>query len=553
MPIDPNIALGYRGIEVPNPLAGMAQVTQIQNALQQQRMGGIQMQNALREQARQQELESIMSGLSPTAPASEQAAALQKRGFFPQAQSIIQQAATLSKTQREAEDARLKALTSKAELMGRFFSSVTDQPTYEAARQQAIAAGLGTEQEIPTTYDPSIVQRVLNNAMSLKDQIAARQREQEVSARGTSARAAESQAMTARDKFEWEKANPGFTVQDTEQGLMKVDKRTGAMSPLTMGGQPVMSRTTPQVIQGPEGPMVVQPTTGLARPVMQPAPAPGGTATPVGAPLTTGEREWRNAVARGEFDGSFVEWKKQTQPKQFESTVDVERSKSLQREADDVSAAASSAARTLPALEVQAKILDSGFKTGWGTQAQQAASRVLAVLGVKDAEKFSTKAELFLSQTQSAVNDALAKQKGAQSDSDAKRASQIYTNLGNTPESNQFLVKMATAVARRDIEKKTFYDDWFKANKSYEGADAAWQKGPGAQSIFDMPEMRQYQLSSATPRAGGGQLVGGRSAASPAAAIPKPALSAADQQALDWATANPNDPRSAQIKQHLGQ
>ena len=250
MPIDPNIALGYRGIEVPNPLAGMAQVTQIQNALQQQRMGGIQMQNALREQARQQELESIMSGLSPTAPASEQAAALQKRGFFPQAQSIIQQAATLSKTQREAEDARLKALTSKAELMGRFFSPVTDQPTYEAARQQAIAAGLGTEQEIPTTYDPSTVQRVLNNAMSLKDQIAARQREQEVIARSTSARAAASQAMTARDKFEWEKANPGFTVQDTEQGLMKVDKRTGAMSPLTMGGQPVMgTRNVPTIRQ----------------------------------------------------------------------------------------------------------------------------------------------------------------------------------------------------------------------------------------------------------------------------------------------------------------
>ena len=88
MPIDPNIALGYRGIEVPNPLAGMAQVTQIQNALQQQRMGGIQMENALREQARQQELESIMSKLSPTAPASEQAAALQRRGFFTQAQAL---------------------------------------------------------------------------------------------------------------------------------------------------------------------------------------------------------------------------------------------------------------------------------------------------------------------------------------------------------------------------------------------------------------------------------------------------------------------------------
>lgn len=546
MPIDPNIALGYRGIEVPNPLAGMAQVTQIQNALQQQRMGGIQMENALRQQAREKQLEGITSQFTADTPIHEQVSALTKGGFFQQARSLAQEHATLSRAEREAEEAKLKSQSARLELLGRFFSGVNDQPTYTAARLDAIQNGAIRPEQIPEQYNPTDIERLQSRAMSVKDRLAALQGERRTAA-------TESQAMTAQAKFEWEKANPGFTVQDTDQGLMKVDKRTGAMSPLTMGNQPVMGRTTPQVIQGPEGPMVVQPTTGVARPVMQPAPAPGGTATPVGAPLTSGEREWRNAVARGEFDGSFVEWKKQTQPKQFESTVDVERSKSLQREADEVGAAASSAARTLPALEVQAKILDSGFKTGWGTQAQQAASRVLAVLGVKDAEKFSTKAELFLSQTQSAVNDALAKQKGAQSDSDAKRASQIYTNLGNTPESNQFLVKMATAVARRDIEKKTFYDDWFKANKSYEGVDVAWQKGPGAQSIFDTPDMRRYQLSSATPRVGGGQLVGGRSAASPAAAIPKPVLSAADQQALDWATANPNDPRSAQIKQHLGQ
>lgn len=45
-------------------------------------------------------------------------------------------------------------------------------------------------------------------------------------------------------------------------------------------------------------------------------------------------------------------------------------------------------------------------------------------------------------------------------------------------------------------------------------------------------------------------LTGG--AATPAAAAAAPALSAADQQALTWATANPKDPRSAQIKQRLG-
>lgn len=215
MPLNPNIALQVKGLEVPNPLAQMAQVTQIQNALQQQRMGDIQMQNALREQSRQRELESIMSQLSPTAPVSEQAAALHKRGYFQQAQALIQQAATLAKTRREEEDARLKALTSKLDLTGRFFSEdVKDQATYDVARERAIAAGLGTAAEIPEVFDPAIVARVRNNAMSIKDQLAARQREREVGARETSAQAAASQAQTAAQKAQRDRVP--MSVQEFE-------------------------------------------------------------------------------------------------------------------------------------------------------------------------------------------------------------------------------------------------------------------------------------------------------------------------------------------------
>ena len=201
MPINPALALQVKGLELPDPMAQMAQVTQIQNALQQQRMGDIQMQNALREQSRQRELESIMSQLSPTAPVSEQAAALHRRGYFQQAQALTQQAATLAKTRREEEDARLKALTSKLDLTGRFFSEdVKNQATYDVARERAIAAGLGTAAEIPEVFDPAIVARVRNNAMSIKDQLAARQREREVGARETSAQAAASQAQTAAQR-----------------------------------------------------------------------------------------------------------------------------------------------------------------------------------------------------------------------------------------------------------------------------------------------------------------------------------------------------------------
>jgi len=49
MPIDPNIALGYRGIEVPNPLVGMAQVTQIQASQRQGEMAQMQLDELRRD------------------------------------------------------------------------------------------------------------------------------------------------------------------------------------------------------------------------------------------------------------------------------------------------------------------------------------------------------------------------------------------------------------------------------------------------------------------------------------------------------------------------
>ena len=47
MPIQPGLALQLKGAELPDPMAQFAQATQIQNALQQQRMGETQIQNAI--------------------------------------------------------------------------------------------------------------------------------------------------------------------------------------------------------------------------------------------------------------------------------------------------------------------------------------------------------------------------------------------------------------------------------------------------------------------------------------------------------------------------
>ena len=454
----------------------MAQVTQIQNALQQQRMGSIQMQNALREQARQQELESIMSGLSPTAPASEQAAALQKRGFFPQAQSIIQQAATLSKTQREAEDARLKALASKAEMMGRFFSSVTDQPTYEAARQQAIAARLGTEQEIPTTYDPATVQRVLNNAMSLKDQIAARQREQEVSARSTSALAAESQAKTAAARLPFEEQRAQAALRSADASMLSASaamQRANAAATQTRD-----ARVSP-----------------LARLIQE------RDALPEDSPL----RATYDAAIKRASEGNPPQIKIEIPP--GEQAEQKGRGEALVIHEKDVRAAAEAARRSSVNLESAQAALDKGFRTGFGTEAKVAAANVLSsVFGMKDASKYATTGQLF---NQTIMEQVLARQlqqKGVQTNQDAERIKAAGVQLGNTVKANQFMLDVARAQNERAIAQDKFYRDWLKNpdNKgSLRGAEDAWLEAEGNRSLFDTPALQKYKSlgRSAAPAA----------------------------------------------------
>jgi hypothetical protein len=193
MPIQPGLALQVKGLELPDPLAMQAQATQIQNALQQQRMGEMQMQNAMREQQRAQELERIMSGVAPDAPAADVAGRLQKGGFFQQAGQVLQQEATRQKTAREEELAKLNVINKKAELMGRLFVGVKDQPSYSMARRQAIQRGYGTEQDIPEAYDPAVVDRVLNGSMSVMDFV-----KNELDRRKTAATEATAQAAGVR-------------------------------------------------------------------------------------------------------------------------------------------------------------------------------------------------------------------------------------------------------------------------------------------------------------------------------------------------------------------
>lgn len=154
--------------------------------------------------------------------------------------------------------------------------------------------------------------------------------------------------------------------------------------------------------------------------------------------------------------------------------------------------AARLAARTLPALETQAKILDQGFTTGFGTEVKKAGASFLAALGVPEAEKFATDAQTFLSATQQAVLQKQLEQKGTQTKADADRIEKTGAQFGNTVKGNRFIIDVAREQLRRDIEQRDFYSNWWNNKKTYEGAEDAWYASEGGKSLFDRPALKKY-------------------------------------------------------------
>jgi len=175
--------------------------------------------------------------------------------------------------------------------------------------------------------------------------------------------------------------------------------------------------------------------------------------------------------------------------------------------------AARLAARTLPALETQAKILDQGFTTGFGTEVKTAGASLLAALGVPEAEKFATDAQTFLAATQQAVLQKQLEQKGTQTKADADRITQTGAQFGNTVKGNRFIIDVAREQLRRDIEQRDFYANWWNNKKTYEGAEDAWYASEGGKSLFDRPALKKY-LAPAQ----------GAAAAGAAPAIPQAAI-----------------------------
>lgn len=462
MPIDPNIALGYRGIEVPNPLAGMAQVTQIQNALQQQRMGNIQMENALREQGRKRDLETIMSQLAPNAPITERISALNKRGFINEGMALAREHATLSEASRKARSAELQNIGTQAKLVGQILGAAKDQPSFDAATAQLVKLGIFDQSDLQAlgpTYDPARIQPFVDRAIDAG-------KRQELAISGRRATAAETSAGAAASQAETAAAGLPYNALRAEAALISANAAAQRADAATTQTRDARVSPLTRLIQERDA----LPEDSPLRPTYDAAIKRASEGNPPQIQVTIPPGEQAEQRGRGE---ALVSHEK------------------------DVRAAADAARRSSVNLESAQAALDKGFRTGFGTDAKVAAANVLSsVFGMKDASKYATTGQLF---NQTIMEQVLARQlqqKGVQTNQDAERIKAAGIQLGNTVEANQFMLDVARAQNERAIAQDKFYRDWLKdpANKgSLRGAEDAWLEAEGNSSIFDTPRLQKYK------------------------------------------------------------
>lgn len=263
MALDPRISLGVQPVQLANPLdqygkIAALQQAQNQNALAQYQLGAAQRAD---EQAQNRLRLFQEAGSNPVKVANALLQSGDWKGYT-----------ELTKGQSEKRAADLKFNSDLAQRAASIYSTVHDEPSWQSARQKLAALG-GDASTLPERYDPAFVQSEIQQAFSVKDlaeRVLTAQKlggtERVISTPkyampGTTPTAtvvpgsvgqvtmdpgAAARLNFDREKFNWEKSNPGMEIKEGPNGeMLAVNKRTGEAKPVTMGGAAVVGSVKP--------------------------------------------------------------------------------------------------------------------------------------------------------------------------------------------------------------------------------------------------------------------------------------------------------------------
>lgn len=131
MPINPNIAMGYKAPEFDSPINQLSQLMQMKQMQQANQLNQMKMDEYGRGIESNNRLQSILRGEYQTPEARQDA--ILKGGFLKEAQDYGKGNADILKTQSEAKYKEIESAKKRADLAGSVFGYVRQNPTLENA------------------------------------------------------------------------------------------------------------------------------------------------------------------------------------------------------------------------------------------------------------------------------------------------------------------------------------------------------------------------------------------------------------------------------------
>lgn len=188
MPIDSNIALSVKPVQIQNPMDQYAQFAQVQQAQNQNRLADLMFSEKQRELAADNALAGLLSagksGADITNGLASQGFGNKAIAYTKQLQETEKQKADIAKTNAEASKFNVEAAQKKFDIAGQAFGFVRANPTLEnahAALDYLAQHGLYTPEQVAQSKaqlaaDPSkipaLAEQAFRSALSAKDQLA---------------------------------------------------------------------------------------------------------------------------------------------------------------------------------------------------------------------------------------------------------------------------------------------------------------------------------------------------------------------------------------------
>jgi hypothetical protein len=158
--VDPNIAMSYRGIELPNQLAQYGQVQQIQAAQNQNRLADAQMAEYERGRTQKEGLSNFLTGADLASPTTRQ----RLLGYGESGRQVYESLLKGEKDAREAQKAEADIAATRMKEARDLLPSVTSPEMYQNWRQYTLKNLPGLANVIPEQYSPATVANLMLEA-----------------------------------------------------------------------------------------------------------------------------------------------------------------------------------------------------------------------------------------------------------------------------------------------------------------------------------------------------------------------------------------------------